>query len=85
MQSVTLGKDGSTLVLGGVGGVCDDYSGAAAETSSTVTVSIVATPQSPGQVCAAMAREFTVTVTLASPWSGRSIVDAATGKALHLG
>ena len=85
VQSVTLGKDGSTLVLGGVGGVCDDYSGAAAETSSTVTVSIVATPQSPGQVCAAMAREFTVTVTLASPWSDRTIIDAATGKALRLG
>ena len=85
VQSVALGKDGSTLLLGGVGGVCDDYSGAATETSGAVTVSIVATPQSPGQVCAAMAREFTVTVTLASPWSGRSIVDAATGKALHVG
>jgi hypothetical protein len=85
VQSVSLGKDGSTLVLGGVGGVCDDYSGAAVETPSTVTVGIVATPQSPGRVCAAMAREFTVTVALAAPWGGRSIIDSVSGKTLRLG
>jgi len=82
--SVTLGSDASTLVLRGVGGVCDDYSGAAAETSSTITLSIVATPQSPVRVCAAMARELTVTVALAAPWSNRTLVDAATGKTLRL-
>jgi hypothetical protein len=85
VQSVTLGKDGSTLVLGGVGGVCDDFSGKAEETSSTITVSIVATPKTPGGVCPAMAKEFTVTVTLSAPWDNRTIVDAASGATLKLG
>jgi len=85
VQSVTLGKDGTTLVLGGVGGVCDDYSGKAEETSTTVTVSIVATPKTPDGVCPALAKEFTVTVTLSAPWDNRTIVDAASGTTLTLG
>jgi hypothetical protein len=85
VQSVTLGTDGSTLVLGGVGGVCDDYSGTAEETSTTVTVSIVATPKTPGGVCPALAKEFTVAVTLTAPWDNRAIIDAASGKQLTLG
>jgi hypothetical protein len=85
VQSVTLGKDGSTLVLGSVGGVCDDYAGKAEETSTTITVSIVATPKTPGGVCPAMAKEFTVTVALSSPWDNRTIVDAASGATLELG
>ena len=85
VQSVTLGKDGTTLVLGGVGGVCDDYSGKAEETSTTVTVSSVATPKTPDGVCPALAKEFTVTVTLSAPWDNRTIVDAASGTTLTLG
>ncbi len=85
VQSVTLGKDGSTLVLGSVGGVCDDYAGKVEETSTTIAVSIVATPKTPGGVCPAMAKEFTVTVALSSPWDDRTIVDAASGTTLKLG
>jgi hypothetical protein len=85
VQSVTLGKDGSTLVLGGVGGVCDDYAGKAEETATTITVSIVATPKTPGGVCPAIAKEFTVTVALASPWDKRTIVDATSGTTLTVG
>ena len=85
VQSVSLGKDATTLVLGAVGGVCDDYSGTVQETSTTITVGILATPQSPGRVCAAMAREFTVTVALAAPWNDRTIIDAGSGTTLRLG
>jgi hypothetical protein len=85
VQSVTLGKDGSTLVLGSVGGVCDDYAGKAEETSTTITVSIGATPKTPGGVCPAMAKEFTVAVALSSPWDDRTIVDSASGATLKLG
>ena len=85
VQSVSLGKDATTLVLGAVGGVCDDYSGTVQETPTTITVGILATPQSPGRVCAAMAREFTVTVALAAPWNDRTIIDAGSGTTLRLG
>jgi hypothetical protein len=85
VQSVTLGKDGSTLVLAGVGGDCDDFAGLAHETSTTITVSITATPKNPGGVCDAMAKEFTVTVALAAPWDNRTIVDRVSGQALPLG
>ncbi len=81
-QWASLGKDGRTLVLGGMGGVCDDYSGVAAETSTTITVSILATPKTPGGVCPAVAKEFTVTVALAAPWDNRMIVDKVSGHAL---
>jgi hypothetical protein len=85
VASVALGKDGSTLVLGSVGGICDDYSGKAEETATTVTVSIVATPKTPGGVCPAIAKEFTVTVALDAPWDKRAVVDAVSGKQLTVG
>ena len=85
VDSVALGKDGRTLVLGAVGGVCDTYLGQAVETATTITVSIAAGPPQPDRVCAAMAKEFTVTVVLAAPWGQRTVVDAVTGRTLPVG
>ena len=85
VENVALGKDGRTLVLGATGGVCDTYLGRAVESSTSITVSIVAGPPQPDRVCAAVAREFTVTVVLAAPWGDRTVVDAVTGRTLPVG
>jgi len=82
VESVALGKDGRTLVLGATGGICDTYLGNAVETGTTITVSITTGPPQPDRVCAAVAKEFTVTVVLASPWDKRSVVDAVTGRTI---
>jgi hypothetical protein len=81
VTSVTLGKDGSTLVLHGFGGICEDFVGSAKETATGITVLIEgASNQPPDKVCPAMAKEITVDVRLAAPWDKRPITDATTGQ-----
>lgn len=85
ITSVTLGKDGRTLAITGFGGMCEDFSARAEESSSSVTLSLVGTPnQDAGKACPAMAKEVSVTVALAAPWDKRQLVDAATGQTLNL-
>jgi hypothetical protein len=85
VESVALGKDGRTLVLGATGGVCDTYLGRAIETPTTITVSITTGPPQPDRVCAAVVKEFSVTVVLAAPWDDRSVVDAVSGRTIPVG
>lgn len=86
ITSVTLGKDGSTLVVTGFGGVCEDYSANADESSTSIRLSLVGTPkQDSGKACPAIAKEVTATVVLASPWDKRQLVDAVTGQPVALG
>jgi hypothetical protein len=81
VTSVTLGKDGSTLVLHGFGGICEDFVGSAKETATGITVLIEgASNQPPDKACPAIAKEITVGVRLAAPWDKRPITDATTGQ-----
>jgi len=65
--------------------MCEDFSASADESSSTIKLQLVGTPnQGPDKACPAMAKEVTVTVTLASPWDKRELVDAATGQRVPL-
>jgi hypothetical protein len=36
-------------------------------------------------VCAAVVKEFSVTVVLAAPWDDRSVVDAVSGRTIPVG
>jgi hypothetical protein len=85
ITSVTLGKDGSTLVVTGFGGICEDYSASADESSASIRLSLVGTPnQDSGKACPAIAKEVTAQVVLASPWDKRQLVDAVTGEPVPL-
>lgn len=77
------GVDGRTLTLRFWGGVCSDYS-ATADTSAPgkVKVEVTGKDKKPGQMCIKIAKRLEEKVTLDRPLGDRSIVDAATGKAV---
>ena len=84
--SVTLGKDGRTLVLHSQGGVCEDVAATVDETPAEVRVSLTATWNKGANVaCPAIAKDISVPVTLTAPWNDRTIIDASTGENVPVG
>ena len=86
IQSVSLGKDGATLVLHAVGGVCEDYAATADESGPDIKLTLTGVwNKGAGMMCPAIAKEFTVVVGLATPWNHRTVIDVTTGSPLSVG
>ncbi|MFG2646518.1 hypothetical protein [Streptomyces sp. NPDC048436] len=71
--------DGKSLTVSFWGGVCSDYAASADESKDSVRVKVTETHKK-GEVCVAIAKEFTETVTLDQPLGDRKVVDAEGGK-----
>ncbi|MFJ7959695.1 hypothetical protein ACIQ62_25760 [Streptomyces sp. NPDC096319] len=74
-------EEGRKLAVSFWGGVCSTYTAKAVETPEKVTVRIDEKAD-PGRVCAAIAKEITLTVTLQAPLGDRTVVDGASGQAV---
>ncbi len=74
---------GDTLTLAFVGGLCNTYAGSASESAGQVKVAVTATPKRVGVMCPAIAKSFTVPVTLAQPLGSRTVVDLSSGQPLR--
>ncbi len=86
VQSVTLGKDGRTLVLHSFGGMCEDFAASAVESAREIRVTLTSTwNKGSGVACPAMAKEISVPLTLAAPWDNRRIVDTSTDQPVPVG
>ncbi|MFD7895832.1 hypothetical protein [Streptomyces sp. NPDC059743] len=77
---MSYGVDGRSLALRFMGGVCGTYTAHADESGTAVKVRISHSASGPDQVCVAMAKAQTVTVTLERPLGERRVVDAVTGE-----
>ncbi len=85
ITKASLGKDGSTLIVTGFGGVCATYAGYAKESDTEIWVVVEGTPTSAaGQGCVEIAKEITVSVTLAAPWNKRIVHDGTTGQQIPI-
>jgi hypothetical protein len=84
-KSYTVSADGRTLRVSFFGGVCDSYSGSAAESARAVRVRIVAHRESGQRMCPMLARRMSVSVGLARPLGHRRVLDAADGSELPRG
>ncbi|NJP44923.1 hypothetical protein [Actinacidiphila epipremni] len=73
---------GSTLTLIFWGGVCETYHGSAAETSTTVKVTVTQTRKDKDAVCPAILKSQSVTVQLKSPLGTRTVTDTTSGRTL---
>jgi hypothetical protein len=67
--------DGRTLTAHFTGGVCSTYTASATEQDGKVVLKVTET-QKKGTVCIAMARFYTLPVTLDEPLDGRKVVDS---------
>jgi hypothetical protein len=86
VQSVTLGKDGRTMVLHSFGGMCEDFTASSVENASEIRVTLTSTwNKGSGVACPAMAKEISVPLTLAAPWDNRRIVDTSTDQPVPVG
>ncbi|MFH9721710.1 hypothetical protein ACH4M4_01915 [Streptomyces sp. NPDC017254] len=81
VESVRVGEDGRQLAVTFWGGVCSTYTVKAEERPDRVTVRIIE-KSDPERVCVMIAKDFTKTVTLASPLGDRPVVDAASGESV---
>ncbi|MGW5677081.1 hypothetical protein ACWEV4_18720 [Streptomyces sp. NPDC003860] len=79
VQSYRVDRDGRTVTVTFMGGVCTPYTAKAVEQGDAVRVSVTAGPQEPGRVCIQVAKEQTAEVTLDRPLGDRKVVDAASG------
>jgi hypothetical protein len=78
VQSATLGKDGTTLVLHAMGSMCEDFRATADESATDVRVTVTAAWNKGTTVsCPAMARAIDLPVTLSAPWDNRTVIDTS--------
>ncbi|MEU5978635.1 hypothetical protein [Streptomyces sp. NPDC047315] len=79
VQSYRTDRDGRTMTVTFMGGVCTPYTAKAVEKGDQVRVTVTAGPQDSGRVCIQVAKEQTVRVTLDRPLGDREVVDEASG------